>query len=370
MKVGVLSTLLLVVISAGTMSAQSQAQSQKISLDAATSARLGLVFQRVAAPTTGEGARFAATVIASPLAVNEVHSVHAGVLESWQVQPGERVSAGQLVGVIRSEDIAALQQQWVAAAAQAELDNKALVRDNALLADGIIAAQRVQTTEQAAKASAFQKQALASQLEQSGYDAAERTALQRGTVKAGTYFIKAPTAGIITHLRHVSGARVAEGESLLTLAGDSLWVSAEIPVRLRPQLAVEQRLQLADSNAALTVRQLDQAVDAVTQTLGLLAEFTAPVSLLPGQVVTLVLPPQQAGVVVPADAVVRNGNDRVVFVRSATGVDGADGVESRVLTLQPLGADYLATSGLTAGEQVVVRGAAVLKGITLGLGGE
>jgi hypothetical protein len=41
-----------------------------------------------------------------------------------------------------------------------------------------------------------------------------------------------------------------------------------------------------------------------------------------------------------------------------------------VITLQPLGADYLATTGVAAGEQVVVRGASVLKGITLGLGGE
>jgi membrane fusion protein, heavy metal efflux system len=362
MKVWVPSVLLLLIVSAGVIPAQ--AQSQKIPLDAATSARLGLVFQGVAAPSDGEGVLFTATVIASPLTMSEVHSLHVGVLEGWQVKPGEQVAMGQALGVIRSDEVSALQQQWVAAAAQAELDNKALVRDKALFADGIIAAQRLQITEQTAKASTFQMQALASQLEQNGYDNAERSALQRGAVKPGLYFIKAPIDGVITHLRHVSGARVGEGESLLTLAGNRLWVSAEIPVRIVSQLAVGQRLELADANTSLEIRQLDQAVDGVTQTLGLLAEFADKVSLLPGQVVTVVLPPQHGGVVVPAEAVVRNGNDRVVFVRSA------DGIESRVLALQPLGADYLASSGLIAGEQVVVRGAAVLKGITLGLGGE
>jgi hypothetical protein len=45
-------------------------------------------------------------------------------------------------------------------------------------------------------------------------------------------------------------------------------------------------------------------------------------------------------------------------------------VESRVLDLQPFGSDYLAIAGIDAGAEVVVRGAALLKGIQLGLGGE
>ena len=98
--------------------------------------------------------------------------------------------------------------------------------------------------------------------------------------------------------------------------------------------------------------------------VGLAGRVQRPADLLPGQVVTVVLPAREVGVVIPAEAVVRNGDDRVVFVRNG------DGVESRVITLQPLGADYLATTGVAAGEQVVVRGASVLKGITLGLGGE
>jgi RND family efflux transporter MFP subunit len=322
------------------------------------------VYQAVEAPDDGDGARFAATVIASPQAVSELHAVHAGVLEGWQVQPGQRVSAGQLLAVLRSDTLAAMQQQWVAAAAQAELTAQALVRDKALHADGIIATQRLQTTEREAAAAAFESQALAAQLTRSGYGTSERNALRSGSTAAGLYYVKAPGDGVVTHLRHVTGDLVAEGESVLALAGDSLWVTAEIPARLANLLSNGQALQLADHNAALTVRQLDQAVDPESQTLGLLAEFNATQTLLPGQVVTVVLPAQSAGVVVPADAVVRNGDERVVFVRSG------DGVESRVLTLQPLGADYLAASGLAVGEQVVVRGASVLKGITLGLGGE
>ena len=351
---------------AGSLTAPAIAQStqQRIPLDTATVNRLGIVYQAVAAPESGDGARFAATVIASPQAVSELHAVHDGVLEGWQVQPGQRVSAGQLLAVLRSDSLAVMQQQWVAAAAQADLMAQALTRDKGLHADGIIATQRLQITERDAAASSFEADALAAQLSRSGYGNSERAALRNGKTTAGLYFVKAPADGVITHLRHVTGDLITAGESVLAITGDSLWVTAEIPARLASLVATGQPLQLADHTAALTVRQLDQSVDTTSQTLGLLAEFSGPQTLLPGQVVTVVLPAREVGVVIPAEAVVRNGDDRVVFVRNG------DGVESRVITLQPLGADYLATTGVAAGEQVVVRGASVLKGITLGLGGE
>jgi len=116
---------------AGSLTAPAIAQStqQRIPLDTATVNRLGIVYQAVAAPESGDGARFAATVIASPQAVSELHAVHDGVLEGWQVQPGQRVSAGQLLAVLRSDSLAVMQQQWVAAAAQADLMAQALTRD-------------------------------------------------------------------------------------------------------------------------------------------------------------------------------------------------------------------------------------------------
>src|SRR5690606_15381310 len=134
--------------------------------------------------------------------------------------------------------------------------------------------------------------------------------------------------------------------------------------RLAARVQPGDTLRLADRDATLVVRQKDRSLAAGSQTIGILAEFTSAIELLPGQIVSLQLPPQADGIVVPADAVVHNGNATTVFVRVP------DGVESRLLDLQPIGTDYLAIDGLTAGEEVVVRGAALLKGITLGLGGE
>ncbi len=355
---------LLLLLTSLTVAVQPLLAQERIPLDDASINRLGIVFQAVAAPEVGEGARFAATVIASPQAASELHAVHAGVLEGWQVQPGQRVNAGELLAVLRSDDVAALQQQWMSADASAALAARALERDQSLFADGIIARQRLQAAEQEAAAAKFSASALAAQLERSGYAGSDRAALQSGKAMPGRYYVKAPITGVVTHLRHVTGDLVEAGEIVVSLAGDGLWVTAEIPARLAARIQTGQTLQLADHSVALTVRQIDQAVDTTTQTIGVLAELASTATVLPGQVVTVVLPALEQGVVVPAEAVVRNGADRAVFVRNDAGV------ESRVLVLQPFGADYLATNGLAAGEEVVVRGASVLKGITLGLGGE
>jgi RND family efflux transporter MFP subunit len=340
------------------------AAQQVIPLDAATSNRLGLVFMPVAAPDTSSGARFPARVIASPRSESELHAVHGGVLESWQVQPGQEVAAGELLAVLRSPAVLALQQDWVAAQAAEQQAAFALSRDQSLFDQGIIARQRLQESERVARELRFRLQALQAALEQAGFSAQELSALHSEGRELGRYRVKAALAGIVAHMDHRVGDMIAEGEALLALTGGKLWISAELPATLAARIVSGQTLRLAETGAELVVRQKEQALDELTQSVGVLAEFTGAVTLLPGQIVTLLLPPPADGIVVPADAVVRNGADTVVFVRVP------QGVESRVLTLQAIGTDYLATSGLVAGEEVVVRGAAVLKGITLGLGGE
>ena len=64
----------------------------------------------------------------------------------------------------------------------------------------------------------------------------------------------------------------------------------------------------------------------------------------------------------PNSAVVHSGNETTVFVRTAAGI------EARTVALEPMGADYVASGGLKAGDEIVVRGTAVLKGIQAGFG--
>jgi cobalt-zinc-cadmium efflux system membrane fusion protein len=337
---------------------------EQLPLDAATQHRLGLSFIRLAAPDASGGAAVPARVSSSPAEQAAVLATHAGVLDSWLVAPGTTVAAGTLLGRLRSPELLALQQDWLAARAETALRSSALQRDRQLLEDGIIAAARLQVTEREAQAAQTAEQAAAAQLQAAGFDAAALAALASERRELGYQRIVAPHAGTVAHLNVLPGTAVSEGEPLVAVTGAALWVEAEVPARLAAALLPGQALRLDDSAAPLQLKQRDAAIDPARQTIGIRAEFQGESGLLPGQLVTLRLPPSAEGVLVPADAVVRNGTTTLVYVRNA------QGVEARPLQLRVFGSDYLADSGIAVGEEVVIRGAALLKGIQLGLGGE
>ena len=100
-----------------------------------------------------------------------------------------------------------------------------------------------------------------------------------------------------------------------------------------------------------------------TQTIELQARFNDTPKLQPGQQVTLLISGKQSGWQIPAAAVTHTDGKAYVFVRHP------QGVEARELDLQPLGQDYRTTNKLQTHEELVIQGAALLKGIQLGLGG-
>jgi RND family efflux transporter MFP subunit len=341
------------------------AQAQVLSNpDHATLNRLGLVFERVQPVGAESGTTVSARVMSSPLQPDAVVARFAGVVEEWRVAPGSAVEAGAVLGVVRSSEVLALQQQWLEANAGLLQASAAQKRDKQLFDNGVIAAQRLQQTErdyQAARASA---DALGAQLTLAGIDAETRSTFTSRSPQLGLYTLRAPVAGVVGRLQASVGEAVTQSQSLVDLSAARLWLEADLPAALASGLQEGQSLRTPGVDIPLTLRQLDRQVDPRTQTLGVRAEFDGPVGLRAGQIVPLVLTPQDGGWRIPADAVVHNGDATEVFVRTAAGI------ESRVLRLEPLGSDYLAREGLQGDEQLVVRGAALLKGMTLGLGGE
>lgn len=340
------------------------AAQEPLSLDQATVNRLGLVFARVESSDGATGTRFPARVIASPFESNVVTALHAGTLLHWSVRPGAAVQPGDELAQLRSPEVLALQQSWREALADAEQAEVALARDQRLFESGVIAEQRLQDSARMAANTRFQRSALAAALEAAGHDRDDLAALEAGTLVPGVYRVRAHVAGVVGSLEHPVGETLVAGEVLLRLNSEEHWLSADLPVAVAARLTEGQDLRVAEGNVEVQLRQVAQSVDSATQTAQVLASFSGASPLLPGQVVTLAVPPRESGVLVPADAVVHNGSETVVYVRIP------EGVEARTLDLQAAGGDYLATTGLVAGEEVVVRGAALLKGITLGLGGE
>lgn len=359
MKVSLHAAILLVVALSGM-----PLQADVLPLEREDAERLGIVFAAVEAPEGRSGTRVPATVVNSPEAISSVTALYAGVLEQWLAAPGREVAAGEALARIRSPEVLEIQNAWIAAHAALDLARFEVDKDENLYEQGIIAERRLAATRREYREAEFTLQAAEARLAAAGFRDPDLLALQEGG-ELGVYRLRAPAAGVLTQRALVAGGYVEENSSVAGIRQPGrVWVSARLPARLAAGLAPGRRLIVEGSETGLLLRQKDLEIDAATQTVGILAEFEAEVEHLPGRVLTLVLPPDGEGVLVPAAAVVHSGGETVVYLRRE------GGVQALVLELEPAGDAYLARTGLRPGDEVVVRGAALLKGRQLGLGGE
>lgn len=325
--------------------------------------RLGIVFAPVKSGAGGAGSRFPATVISSPESVSTVSVPHAGVIEAWQAAPGDRVRAGQALATLRSPEVLQLQQAWMTAAAALEAARFELEKSERLLAEGVVSVQRVNQARRAHEQAAFSQQSAAEPLGRVGFSADALQALRKSGEGLGRYRLLAPADAKLTRRIGATGDAVAAHATIVNLrTARTHWIRLHVPARVAAGLESGQKLKTSQTGDELVLRHKDQSVEDSSQTVEILAEFTAENAHLPGQIIGVDLPPPPGGLLVPGTAVVHSGDETSVFVRAA------DGVEVRIVPLLPVGADYLARSGLQEGEEVAVRGAAVLKGIKAGLG--
>ncbi len=337
---------------------------ERIALTNDEVARFGIEFTPVRVIDGNAGMRVPATVINSPLSLSTITARYEGVVTGWEVAPGDKVSQNQLLGIINSQELLGIQQAWIMADSALKEAQFNLGKDEMLLAEGVISEQRMIQTRRDFQQARINDQAARQRLQVAGFTDDQMQALLESGAGLGQYFIRSPVAGTVSHLAQNVGTYVTDNSELVSFNSGNLWVRAQLPARLAQQLQAGQKASLADSNHSLTLRQQDYAADENSQMIDVYAEFDQLVARLPGQVVSLLLTPQGGGVLIPGEAVVHSGDLTQVFVRRS------DGVEVRTLELIAVGNAYLAQNGIEAGSEVVTRGAAQLKGIQLGLGGE
>ena len=328
-------------------------------------ALLDLQFEEVVSADRQVGVSLPGVVVAPPDASYLGISLYSGVLESWHQAAGAVVMAGEPLATIRSVDVLAIQQAYLNSENELQLARQQEERDRQLYDSGIVSEKRLLESQVALRGKQSQVQALSEQLRQAGMRTADIEALAAGDYTLGTFTIRAPANGALGHRAFTVGEHVPANAVVAELAGgDRLWLSVQVPSRLLPLLELGSRLSTSDGESSLTLRHRDFAVDRHSQSVEVLAEFDQPVALMPGQLQTVVLHPQPGAFLVPAAAVVHEGSDSLVYVRTAAGV------EVRSLDLIPMGDAYLANSGVRAGEQLLTRGTALVKGIQLGLGSD
>lgn len=348
------------------LAAASQTLAQEtLGLNADDIALLDLQFEEVVAADRQVGVSLPGIVVAPPDASYLGISLYPGVLESWHQAAGAAVQSGDPLATIRSVEILAIQQAYLSSENELQLARQQAERDRQLFDAGIVSEKRLLETQVTLRGKQSQTQTLSEQLRQAGMRTQDLEALRSGNYALGTFTIRAPADGGLGHRAYTVGEHVPANAVVAELAGgDRLWLSVQVPSRLIPLLQLGSRLSTSGGDYSLTLRQRDFAVDTESQSVEVLAEFDQPVALIPGQLQTVVLHPQPGAILIPAAAVVHEGSESLVYIRNAAGV------EVRSLDLIPMGDAYLANSGVRAGEQLLTRGTALIKGIQLGLGSD
>jgi multidrug efflux system membrane fusion protein len=296
---------------------------------------------------------------AQPYRTVQVKSMVDGQIDRVGLKQGQDVRAGQVMFQLDKRPFKAALDQALGKLAQDEAtaaNNKALAtRANTLLKEGIVATQDVQTTDAQAQASAAAVQA-------------DKAAVEQARVNLGYTDIVAPinarAGAVLINLGNLVKAN--DTNPLTTLNEvEPIYVSFNIPEAQLAELRArgEKNLKVMayppnqQQGAQGTLSFIDNAVDATTGTIRLMATFpNRDRRLWPGQYlnVKLVLGTDPHAIVVPSTAVQAGQQGKFVYVVQKDGTAVATPVKSSRNYQQLAVID----SGVTAGQSVVVDGQA------------
>ncbi len=292
---------------------------------------------RVSVPLTGSA------VVTAP---------YEGVVVELLAREGQTVRRGQPLARIRSReamtlgaDLTAAQGEFRVAKAQAE-------RDRQLLAEGIIPAARAQADEARRAAAAARLRELEAARAMAPADAAP-----------GTYELRAPIAGRVLQRSLQLGEPVAMfAKAYVLAAGNQVMLEMQVPSRdaaaLRPGLTVQ-----VAGGAEGRVSEIGGMVDPASQTVRVRAEVDGSRLLIGQQTrATLLLPAPPGAVRVPSEAVVERQGRTWVYVAR----DGGYVAVPVQRLAQTIAGESVVSGPITAGSELVVRGAVRLDAMPAG----
>ncbi|GAA4807009.1 hypothetical protein GCM10023231_40250 [Olivibacter ginsenosidimutans] len=277
----------------------------------------------------------------NPEESNVISSRNAGRIEQLYVkETGTSIRKGQALFKGYSEQLLTLQQELLMTHKQAEQ---------------FTSDTRFQDIFEAAK----QKLLLYGQTQQ------QLSSLLRSG-KASPYItFYAPSSGVVSELLITEGQYVAEGDALLRLEGyHSMWVEADIYPREASLVKEGQKLTVfANGNTEqplqMEVQFISPAYQESTQLLQLRGTIANPDNKLQAGMPATILLPQTSSIEslsVPSNAIIRSGKSSHVWIAL-----GKEKFEPRIVETGAEAFDRTAiTSGLKAGDNVVISGAYLL----------
>jgi len=296
--------------------------------------------------------------------VAEVTALVDGTVHARHVRLGDKVKKGKRLVTLTSSALAQAQADYLRADGAYQTSKLDLARLEGLVQDKIVSQarfQQAQSNYQAAKANfAAAKASLSS------YGMRNKDIKRLSSSKEyGKLVLRAPSAGTVTADDFRLGQHIAAGTRLMQIVDEStVWVEVKLSQsQIAGIHAGESAMVLSKDNKTTypaKVMNVYHQMDTTTRTVGVRLEVQNPQDTLhPGMFVTAEIESGRGDtdvLLLPAEAVQRQGSELIVFVEEEPGHFERREVEvgKTSLGLTPI------IKGVAEGETVVVKGAFVL----------
>jgi len=338
---------------------------QQLDMSEAEQNLLGIEVQVVASATAGSMGELTLRVGFSPDGEWAIKTPFPGILHRAWVRVGDRVQAGDALMTVRSAEVVSLQQDYLKARAELSLREAAWSRDKKLNEAGSVSNRRWQETRFAYDMAQAEFAGLRAQLLLAGFSDEDLKLLSQKMDISPDIVMRAPANAIVLERPAMLGDHL-DGSELLARLGESDklilegMLSSSAAAHLDEGMSIT--MQGSDHRAVLVL--VSNVIDPNTQTVRVRAEPMGISGLVPGQLTRWSVQSGSDVLTVPSSAVVKLDGVDVAYVKVAAGF------EPRPVDVRSTGSgDWIVLGGLNPEDRVAISGTAVLKGMSVGMGG-
>lgn len=323
--------------------------------------------ERVNAQTFAPRLSVVATIEPDPKHHAQIGPRVAGRVAAINVRLGDTVKKGQTLVEIEAVETHLVAAEYLTALARAREANDALERQKKLIEERVGAVADLRRAEANAEAANASMRESEEHLGFLGLSNEAIAQIRAGKLSAAERsFVRTPIDGTVSMVRASLGQVLGGTEVLVTIVdAGALFATLRIYERDLPGLEVGAPVEVKVPGYPGrvfkgTLSVLGASVDEKTRTVEALAKLEDSAGLRPGMTATasVLLTPDGKTLWLPAEAVQRNGVERIVFVKV-----GERDYEVRTVAAGPERSGFVpVTSGLSSDTEVVVQGAFALRG--------
>ena len=326
---------------------------------------LGIDVQTVTAVDQGGAGEITMRVAFAPDGEWAIKTPLTGVLQRVFVQEGDNVKTGDPLVVIRSAEMVGLQRDYLKARAELNLQVSVYKRDKKLRDAGSISDRRWQETRFSHDTARAEYAGLRGQLMLAGLSEADLKQLADKMEIGPDIVLRSPADAVVLARPAMLGDQLS-GSELLVRLGETgkLVLEGNLSKSAAAHLSVGDRIALQGNGARAELVFVASVIDPQTQTVHVRAQPGDAAVLQPGQLTRWSVLSAGLLLTVPSSAVVKLEGKDIVYLAVP------EGFEVRDVQVKGTGSGaWIVLDGLESGDRIAVVGTAVLKGMSMGIGG-